>query len=691
MKIISGIYLINLIYNSLIKYWRALVVLAFCGFLQVLALVFPHVFTYRLGRNIFFATVLIALYFDYLNHLLILSEKLTVRLRSFYEKYFLLILLCAISFFSIGALNEKLFDSDPAIHSLNYFINHHITVGGVIPHDDNAQYLTDIQSFLKYGVMQSIGIYRPLGHLVAAIIYKLSGENIITYFYLTSVILIIAIFWFGRVLKRHFNGSIALVTTFGLCLFFSRVQGSFMTELIGGIVGLFAFAALLDSIFLKNVYHFFMGIVLLGLAFQIRAGAIFILPLLVLYGAIYFRKRYWVCIKTLFVGIALMVTISFSSNVQLSLFSRKIDTASNIGCLLYQIQVNSETYKQVWLDYPEQFHGLKGFDGLKPYESAKLANEIAFNSLKDNPYRFVVHYVLTLIHAIKTPGIYTFCFTEYFPEKAANIFLILFLITPVLYKRNSKMHLFFWFLLIGLAGSVLSSPLLEVARLRLYAASIGLNVMIFAVSIANLFLILQGFYYNSSGLHWDFYYKWKLVLRRFKDSASQNWKRNGSVQWVPRGAIIYLIIALIILIGPVMTDKLRNYKAPHAALIDLDSLSVPSEKLFLLSIRDSPHALFDPLNDFIIKDPLVISRTKFLNNTHFDAMPHSRFYLFNALDHIDFLHTRQYCNYLILSEALLGSIKLEDVSSMLLKGEYIVERTYPIFLAKEICKVTLQN
>ena len=294
--------------------------------------------------------------------------------------------------------------------------------------------------------MQSAGIYRPLASLVAAVFFKLSGENMVTYFYLTSVLLIFAIFWLSRVVKRHFNMSLAMVTAFCLCFFFARFQGSFMTEMIGGIVGLFAFSALLDSIFRKNVKLFFIGIVLLGLALQIRAGAMFILPLLVLYGAVYFRKKYWVCTKTLLIGVALVVLVSFSTSMQLSSFSQKFDTASNVGDIVYQIQVNAPTWRQIQLDYP------KRFDNLKPFESAKLSNEIAFNRLKNSPFRFIVHYVLNLFLAIKNPGIYTFCFMENFPGITANLFLILFFMTPVLYERNSKMHLLFWVIFIGLVG-----------------------------------------------------------------------------------------------------------------------------------------------------------------------------------------------------------------------------------------------
>ena len=105
--------------------------------------------------------------------------------------------------------------------------------------------------------------------------------------------------------------------------------------------------------------------------------------------------------------------------------------------------MNSTDWRQVQLDYPERF------DGLNTYDQAKLSNEIAFSKLRDNPFKFIVHYVFKIFQAIKNPGIYTFRFTEYFPDLSANFFLILFFITPVLYKRNSKMHLFFGFYFLG--------------------------------------------------------------------------------------------------------------------------------------------------------------------------------------------------------------------------------------------------
>jgi hypothetical protein len=633
-----------------------------------------------LGRNVFIAIALIALYFDYLSHLPLLPEKIKVRFHPFFEKYFLIILLFAISLYSIGALNEKLFDNNPTIHSMYQGF----TIGGIMPASDSAGYLIDIQSFLKYGVIQSAAVYRPIATMFAAVLYKCCGEDIIAYFYLTTVMLILAIFWLGRIVAYHFNKGLAIIASFCLCLYFALFQGSFMTEMTGGIVGLLAFAALLDSILRRNIMIFFSGLMLFGLAMQIRAGTIFILPLLVFWGAVYFRKKIWICTKTLLVGVTLVLLIPFSVSLQLSLFSQKIDSASNIGDLVYQIQVNSTDWRQVQLDFPERFNDLENFN------RAKLSNEIAFQKFKNDPSTFFVNYTLKLLHIIKSPGLYTFHFIDkYLSEKAINIVFFLFLLTPFLYRRYSRMHVLFWFLLLGLVGSIFSSPILDVVRHRSYAASISFNVMIFAIAIANGFLFLKGFYYTASGLHWNFYFKRKMMWLRFKESRSRICKGNNIVPQTYKGTMIYIIIALIILVGPVITDKLRNYKPPRTTQMDLSL--VQSKGWFLLSVHDSPHAVFDPQNDFVVNDPLVIPKAKLLNNKTIETIPGSRFYLFSAINHFDFMKYRQYYQFLEIPEVLLNSIKMNNISSMVLKGECIMEGKRKIFLTKEICEVTLKN
>jgi hypothetical protein len=669
----------SLIYSLLIKYWKGGIIFSFCVFVLFLAVVLPHVFTYKLGRNVFIAIALIALYFDFLCHLPLLPEKIKVRFHLFFEKYFLIILLLAISLFSIGALNEKLFSIDPAVHS----IYDHITIGGVMPFSDNARYLIDIQSFLKYGVMQLASIYRPLGHLVATILYSLCSENIISYYYFTTAILITAIFWLGKVVARHINKSMALVTSFFLCLYFALFQGSFMTELIGGIVGLFAFTAMLDSIFRKNVCTFLLGIFLFGLGIQIRSGALFALPLLIIFGAIYFRKKYRDFVKILFVSGVLVVLALITPMIQLGIFSQKIDVTSNVGFLVYQIQVNSRYWYQVQQDFPERFNGLN------TYDHANVANEIAWQKFQGDPGKFFVNYFLVMYQVIKNPGLYVFHFTQKIPQQLANFSFFLFLMTPVLYNRSSKMHFLFWFLLIGLIGSVLSSPLLEPVRVRAYAASISFNVMIFAVSVANGFIFLKGFQVSESGLHWDFYYKRKIVWLRLKNSIFKIWKRKEIVQTLHDSTFIYIFIALIIIIGPVILDKSRFYDAPQTA--PMDSLPVHSEEIFLLSVQDSPHALFDNRNDFVVNNPLIVPRTKLMNNKQFDIWPESRFYLFNALNHFEFKLRKQYSPYLIIPETLLASMKLDDVSMITLKGEIVLIGNKKIFISKEIMKVILKN
>jgi hypothetical protein len=215
--------------------------------------------------------------------------------------------------------------------------------------------------------------------------------------------------------------------------------------------------------------------------------------------------------------------------------------------------------------------------------------------------------------------------------------------------------------------------------------------MIFAVSIANLFLFLKGLYVTPSGLHWDFYCKSKLVFLRFKNSISQIGKRNEIVQRFPKEGLIYAVIAVTIILGPVIIDKSRNYKPPQVTL--MDSLSVQSEGLFLISIQDSPHALFETKNEFVVNNPLIIPRTKLMNNKIIGNWPDSPFYLFNALNHFEFNLRRQYSPYLVIPETMLAPINLDDVSMIVLKGEVVTVPEYndKIFFSKEIIKIILKN
>ena len=144
--------------------------IAFYPLITGLCVSFPHIFTYELGRNISLVTVMTILIIDHYNNLLPLVAAKTTWVRDLVHRYLTLVILCSVTLFAIGALNEKLFDVLPAEHNT---LDGAATNAGFIPNGDGALYLLGIQSFLKYGILIQNTLYRPIAHTLNALLFKI--------------------------------------------------------------------------------------------------------------------------------------------------------------------------------------------------------------------------------------------------------------------------------------------------------------------------------------------------------------------------------------------------------------------------------------------------------------------------------------------------------------------------------------
>ena len=158
---------------------------------------FPHIFTYELGRNMSLVTVMTILILDHYNNLFPLVAAKTTWVKDLVHRYLTLIILSSVTLFAIGALNEKLFDVWPAEHNT---LDGAATNAGFIPNGDGALYLLGIQSFLKYGILIQNTLYRPVAHTLNAVLFKISGEDMIYFFYLTTFLLVTATTLLSRVI-----------------------------------------------------------------------------------------------------------------------------------------------------------------------------------------------------------------------------------------------------------------------------------------------------------------------------------------------------------------------------------------------------------------------------------------------------------------------------------------------------------
>jgi hypothetical protein len=648
-------------------------------FVTGLCVSFPHIFTYELGRNVSLVTALTILLLDHYQNLVPSVAAKTTSLRNFVHRYLTLIILSSVTLFAIGALNEKLFDVWPAEHNT---LDGAATNAGFIPNGDGALYLLGIQSFLKYGILIQNTLYRPVAHTLNAVLFKISGEDMIYFFYLTSFLLIAATTLLCRIIATLIYPALGALISFFILLYFSRFQATFMTELSGGITGLFAISVLIQGFFNKNIWVFGLGIAVFALSMQIRMGAILAAPVLVFAGAYRMGDKKWKSI-TARTGLFTMffVTGMALASLQIKLFEKPSAVQSNAGYFLYQIQTGSSTWRQVMIDYPDDF--LPTFT----YEKTALkALEYTRQKFTESPANFFVNYFNMMMKTAGKPGDFLFHFWGMGEGITGILLFILLALTPWIHAHNSKVKILFWFLAAVVIGALLSSPMLEEVRRRTYATTISINALCLSLAIVNAMVLaghLKTLIFQKQFLN---YVRTKLVRSPgflTSDLASEIPVKTGD------RALAWLSIAIIGLVftGPVIIDQLRGPVLPITPVSDLNSTDTTLQR-FLIAPNNSQGIYVDTARHFPVEDPRVISRAKFDNNNLLCDTLTGGFYVYSALNLLSPPDYPTGLPFIIIPQRLVGETDMKNVSWMLLEGKIIKPKRNLLFITKNIIQTS---
>lgn len=192
--------------------------------------------------------------------------------KSILETYLLFIVVLATAFYMIPHLNAVLYEVDrPAsLINLTFF-----TIGNIMPVSDSGGYLSSIYSFLDYGVVHSVSIFRPLATLYMSVVFKLCGSDLFSFHLFNSVFFIVAISLVIYHVIRYMGMVVAFLSLLFLVGYFSGIHGYVSTEVPGGQLGLISFVCIMDGLFEKRVKKYYIGFFLLCLGMQIRRGDFF--------------------------------------------------------------------------------------------------------------------------------------------------------------------------------------------------------------------------------------------------------------------------------------------------------------------------------------------------------------------------------------------------------------------------------
>jgi len=561
--------------------------------------------------------------------------------------------------FSVFLCYLMLFEKWTSVYPGQYSIyNGYFSQGGYIPYSDALGYLWSIQTFNDFGQVVSASVYRPIGTLFYACIYKMAGSDLITFFYILTFLLSFSIYVVSAALHRSLGFTAGLLMAFLLCQYSLSFIGTTMTENAGLIFGNVALALMWKGVAQKKHFPFYAGLFLCALALQMRTGAMFLLPCIIIFSGLFFNVgRLFISIKHLFISSIIIICASYSTNAVLGLLEKKPKAISNIGYVLYQLHVGSSTWSQINADHPE-FNDPK----LSNEENVQNVNEYAINLVKEDPFPMINTIITLYKRVLSEPISFLYHFNYIISKnKIISLFLLSFLV--LLFARNSGEKWLFYFLLLATVGIFASSPFLEEVRVRVYAATIAFNCVYIAIGIAMfqqaiVYLANKWFSQKSpqpakitaknrkqrkktskpkSDLSLKNLFLPSRSVFHFEETKdavlikSQD-KKNKFSELITTVSFYFYpaIIALIALCGPVIIDAFRKEKGNY----NTDSVECPKNK-FLLDIKSSPwlKIISDEQRSY---SPNIKNMAVFGNNSPRGIKPMEDFYLVAGINQLNY-------------------------------------------------------
>lgn len=166
-------------------------------------------------------------------------------------------------------------------------------IGGLIPIQDMLQYYGDAL-LLQYGYRLALfSSNRPIFISFLSFILKITHNNLQITLIVLTICVIVAIVFLAFEIKKTFGGFTAMtvVVTLYYCYKGYGFIGKIMTEQLGLPLGALALALFLQGLRKNKLSSLLLGLLTLTIALNTRAGAFFVIPAIIFWGAFFYSKK----------------------------------------------------------------------------------------------------------------------------------------------------------------------------------------------------------------------------------------------------------------------------------------------------------------------------------------------------------------------------------------------------------------
>jgi hypothetical protein len=350
-------------------------------------------------------------------------------------------------------------------------------VGGLLPWSDASVYYWDARMLVEGSNFSVYSSRRPLFPGMLAALLGLTQQNLQFTLAILVAINAISCFFVAREIQRSHGvaaGVLALTTLF---LFYRNYSGTAYTENLGLVLGVVGLALLWRGARQRQINHCLLGILLLTLALNARAGAFFVLPAIILWGAWSFRGAARFSRRFL-IGGSSVVLLGFLLNLILLkvIASPEAVPLSNFSYTLYGLIVGGR-WTTVLSDHPE-------LNVISEPELSRRIYDLAFEALRANPFGLVTGSLRAWKEFMFDS--YTFSFIQNFKFNLGfQILSVIGLFSCFQQRRDPNASLIVVATL-GILASVPFVPPWDTVAMRAYAATIPFVAILPALGFAFL-------------------------------------------------------------------------------------------------------------------------------------------------------------------------------------------------------------
>jgi hypothetical protein len=418
-------------------------------------------------------------------------------------------------------------------------------IGGLQPWSDASGYLQEAQRLLHGSLLTSFGARRPLFPAFLAVSLYLTGGNFMITLAVLTWVNALAVWLVVKAVRRSYGAVGASILLIFAYEFYMRFAGTTMTEQLGFALGNLAVYFLLIAAQNKNLRYAFPGLGSLSLALIARAGAFFILPVLIVWVAITFRSR-----RTTWRAPGLAIAIIASAFLLNSLLLRAIAEPqgtpfSNYSYTLYGLASGNKGWTQVRNDYPNA------------PESEVMS--LAVQKIRSDPTLFL-RGILGSYRDYFTPDRGAFTFISFGPlQIRANILLWGLILVGLIYatlnwKKGNHALVLASFL--GVLASVALVPPIDANDMRAFAATIPFTA---------LWIVEGGYALTSWG---------KKLLKQREDSGIEE-----SGLHVQGLAILFSALLVLLAIPAPILLRALAHPSNGSAVPPVDTACGPGQQL----------------------------------------------------------------------------------------------------------------